>query len=86
MGQSQEALQPRVLRLAIFLDRNPGIGPADDGTNGQGHNVKEVVQTGAFQARVFEGRKMGNQGAELPCRHDEPPGEQEETPSHDGTG
>ena len=52
VGQGQEGLQPVVLGLAEVLDVVPGVGPGDDGADGDGHDVEQFVEPGAVDAGV----------------------------------
>ena len=50
VGQGQEGLQPGVLGVAEVLDVVPGLGPGDDGTDGEGDDVEQFVEAGAEDA------------------------------------
>lgn len=74
-----EGRQPVVLGHPVLLDLDPGIGPADDGTDRDGDDIERRVQAGAFEPGVFQGLKMGRQRTELPCRQEKPPSEEDRT-------
>ena len=52
VGQRQEALEPIVLGGAELLDVGPGLGAADDGTQGNQEDVTQEVFLGPVDAGV----------------------------------
>ena len=72
VGQAEEAFEPVVFGGAVLVDIDPGVGPANDGTDGEGDDVEQVVQAGTLQAGVGQSPEMGQQRAELSCGHAAP--------------
>ena len=59
VGQTQEGLEPVLLGATVLGDVLPTIGSADDGADGDDHDVHEVVQSCAVDPWVFENCEMG---------------------------
>src|SRR6266542_2726337 len=62
VGQGQEAPEPVVLGMAEGLDVGPGLGPADDGAQGEDEDVAQGVQLGAIEAGVRQVGEVVDQG------------------------
>src|SRR5215475_9903878 len=54
VGQLQEALEPVLAAAGESGQVDPGVGPADDGTEGHDDNVQQQVAFAAVEAWVFE--------------------------------
>jgi hypothetical protein len=54
VGQGQEPLQPGAAAPAEGLDLLPGVGPGDDGADGDADDVQEAVPLPVAAARVLE--------------------------------
>ena len=73
VGQAQEGLQPGDLGVAEVLDVIPGLGPGDDGADGDGDDVEEFMEPGAVDAGVGQLGEMMSDGEFLAGRHGDPP-------------
>jgi hypothetical protein len=62
VGQGEEGLEPVVLGLAEVLHGVPGVGPGDDGADGDGDDVEQLVQPGAVDAGVGQVGEMVGEG------------------------
>ena len=73
VGQVEERLEPVVLDLAEVLDVVPGVGPGDDGADGDGDDVEEFVESGAVDAGVGQLGEVVGDGEFWVGRHGGPP-------------
>ena len=73
VGQVQEGLEPVVLGLAEVLDVVPGVGPGDDGADGDGDDVEQFVEAGAVDAGVGQVGEVVGEGQFLVSLHGHPP-------------
>jgi hypothetical protein len=62
VGQSEQRLEPVVLGVAVGLDRRPGFGARDDGTDGDADDVEQFVPPRALTARVEQVGEVVPQG------------------------
>jgi hypothetical protein len=72
VGQAEKAFEPVVLGTAVLVDIDPGVGPASDGTDGEGNDIEQVVQAGTLQAGIGQSLEMGQQRTEPSCGHAAP--------------
>src|SRR5206468_3846495 len=54
VGQGQEPGEPGLLGVAELLDVVPAVGAGEDGAQGDGQDVRELVLLGAVDARVLQ--------------------------------
>jgi hypothetical protein len=62
VGQSQEGAQPVLAFAAKQSNLLPVAGPADDGAQGDGHDVRQEVELAAVDTGVGQFAKMLEQG------------------------
>ena len=72
VGQFQEGSQPLFLPLTKQSYVNPIVGPADDGTNGYGDDVQQLVPLTPLNPGVLNLSKVFHYGCPLPFLHHSP--------------
>ena len=73
VGQVQEGAQPGELGVAEVLDVIPGVGPGDDGADGDGDDIEQFVEPGAVDAGVGQPGEVVGDGEFLVGSHGDPP-------------
>src|SRR3954447_3964672 len=69
VGQTEMAGQPVAFGVAVRLHGGPGLGPGDDGTEGDADDIEEFMESRAFAARVDQVGEMMLQGDRRYRRH-----------------
>ncbi len=73
MGQFQEGLEPFQLALAEQFDVDPGVGAADDGADGNGNDVQQLVPLAPVDPGVLQRPEIIHNGRALPLSHHSSP-------------
>ena len=73
VGQFQEGLEPFQLALAEQFDVDPGVGAADDGADGNGNDVQQLVPLAAVDPGVLQRLEIIHNGRALPLSHHSSP-------------
>ena len=72
IGQIQKGAEPFLLALAAKLHVDPGVRAADDGANGDGDVVQQLVPLAPVNPRVLQFPKTLHDGRSLPFPHHSP--------------
>ena len=58
VGQAEVLGQPVALGVAVALDGEPGLGPRDDGAEGDADDVQQFVLTPLLAAGIAQGGEV----------------------------
>ena len=72
LGQIQKGAEPFLLALAEKLHLDPGVRAADDGANGDGDVVQQLVPLAPLNPRVLQFSKTLHDGRSPPFPHHSP--------------
>ena len=72
VGQVQKGAEPLLLALAEHLHIDPGIGAANHGADGNGHDVQQLVPLAPLYPWVLQALKMIHDRRPLPIHHHSP--------------